>query len=75
MADDTGFSVGAGDLYGLYVNSDLMNGSSHPCETFENVSLSYRLDFRILELEFWGLDEECADLLKLLTIKKSFLTQ
>ena len=60
--------------YGLYVNSDLMNGNSYPCDTFDNVSLSHQIDFRILELELWGLDEECANMLKMLTIKKSLFT-
>lgn len=41
--------------FGLWLDGDLHHGGSHPCETFNNESLSPRGDFCVQDLEVWGL--------------------
>ncbi|XP_068556158.1 TLD domain-containing protein 2 [Anas acuta] len=48
--------VGGGSgRFGLWLDGDLHHGGSHPCETFNNESLSPRGDFCVQDLEVWGL--------------------
>ncbi|NXN66308.1 TLDC2 protein, partial [Himantopus himantopus] len=48
--------VGGGSgRFGLWLDGDLHHGGSHPCETFDNETLSPREEFCIQDLEVWGL--------------------
>ncbi|XP_009998161.1 PREDICTED: TLD domain-containing protein 2 [Chaetura pelagica] len=40
---------------GLWLDGDLHHGGSRPCDTFDNETLSPREEFRVQELEVWGL--------------------
>ncbi|KFO79467.1 TLD domain-containing protein 2, partial [Cuculus canorus] len=47
--------VGGGSgRFGLWLDRDLHHGGSHPCETFNNETLSRREEFCIQDLEVWG---------------------
>ncbi|KAJ6223366.1 hypothetical protein RDWZM_001911 [Blomia tropicalis] len=49
------FSVGAGEgNFGLWLDGDLYHGSSHPCKTFGNTTLSSGEDFVVKSIECWG---------------------
>ncbi|CAK56645.1 unnamed protein product (macronuclear) [Paramecium tetraurelia] len=75
MADETGFSIGAGDKYGLFVSSSFSKGESNPSETFDNEVLSSEVNFQIQEFEVWGLDEEAVHQLKFQDQKRSLFTK
>ncbi|XP_063206148.1 TLD domain-containing protein 2 isoform X3 [Chroicocephalus ridibundus] len=48
--------VGGGSgRFGLWLDGDLHHGGSHPCETFDNETLSPREEFCVQDLEVWGL--------------------
>ncbi|XP_017461038.1 PREDICTED: oxidation resistance protein 1-like [Rhagoletis zephyria] len=48
-------SVGAGEgNFGLWLDGDLYHGSSHPCKTFGNQTLSSEEDFVVKSIESWG---------------------
>ncbi len=49
-----GISIGCGDRYGLYIKHDLLNGTSHPSQTFNNQVLSKKNEFDInfIEVKF-----------------------
>ncbi|KAM9260571.1 TLD domain-containing protein 2 [Cariama cristata] len=48
--------VGGGSgRFGLWLDGDLHHGGSHPCETFNNETLSSREEFCVQDLEVWGL--------------------
>lgn len=57
FADSDGIVVGAGDRFGLFVKKDLLAGTSHCCDTFENDVLSEGHDFEIRFIEIWACDE------------------
>ncbi|NXY76739.1 TLDC2 protein, partial [Glareola pratincola] len=47
--------VGGGSgRFGLWLDGDLHHGGSHPCETFDNETLSPREEFCVQDLEVWG---------------------
>jgi len=55
MSSDS-LAVGCGDTgYGLWLDSDLVQGSSAPCETFGNPILSSAETFECMCVEVWGL--------------------
>ncbi|NXV23781.1 TLDC2 protein, partial [Cepphus grylle] len=41
--------------FGLWLDGDLHHGGSHPCETFDNETLSPREEFCVQDVEVWGL--------------------
>ncbi|CAD8048322.1 unnamed protein product [Paramecium primaurelia] len=55
LCDTDGLAVGCGDKYGLFINSDLSNGYSCHCETFDNDVLSKNNKFVIERLEIWSI--------------------
>jgi len=55
FSNDDHISLGAGDGHsGLYLDANLCNGSSSPCDTFNNEVLSSEKDFKIIDVELWG---------------------
>ncbi|XP_062320734.1 nuclear receptor coactivator 7 [Osmerus eperlanus] len=44
---------GGGGSFGLWLDSDLYQGSSFACSTFQNQQLSSKQDFKVLALEVW----------------------
>ncbi|OPJ70710.1 TLD domain-containing protein 2 [Patagioenas fasciata] len=46
---------GGSGRFGLWLDGDLHHGGSHPCETFDNETLSPREQFCVQDLEVWGL--------------------
>ncbi|NXJ86687.1 TLDC2 protein, partial [Trogon melanurus] len=46
---------GGSGRFGLWLDGDLHHGGSHPCETFDNETLSPREEFCVQDLELWGL--------------------
>ncbi|CAD8056809.1 unnamed protein product [Paramecium sonneborni] len=55
LCDVDGLAVGCGDKYGLFINSDISNGYSCHCETFNNEILSKYNKFIIERLEIWSI--------------------
>jgi len=54
-SNDDHISLGAGDGHsGLYLDANLCNGSSAPCDTFNNEVLSTEKEFKIIDVELWG---------------------
>jgi len=47
-------SVGGGNHFSLWLDSDFMNGSSNSSETFGNPTLSSMEDFQVSIVEVWG---------------------
>jgi len=56
LSKDNFISLGSGNRgrFGLWIDEDLLYGSSNPCETFNNEPLSYDLDFKVLAIEVWS---------------------
>ena len=65
-------AMGSGGHFGLFLDADLLHGSSGPCETFGNVCLSRQRpggvaregdtpvgEFQCAVLEVWGMDHSC----------------
>jgi len=42
--------------FGLFIDSELLNGSTGHCETFNNKSLTKKEDFKIYGMEIWTLE-------------------
>lgn len=40
---------------GLHIDKSMINGSSHPCKTYENESLTENEHFKVKNMEIWGL--------------------
>ncbi|THH01682.1 hypothetical protein EW145_g6872 [Phellinidium pouzarii] len=62
LCDTDGFSFGGGEgHYGLYINSSLIEGTTHPCPTFDNECLAQgtrrgrMVTFECVGLEVWGI--------------------
>eukprot|EP01121_Diplochlamys_sp_Union-15-3_P000017 TRINITY_DN10011_c0_g1_i1.p1 TRINITY_DN10011_c0_g1~~TRINITY_DN10011_c0_g1_i1.p1 ORF type:complete len:228 (-),score=52.68 TRINITY_DN10011_c0_g1_i1:64-711(-) len=48
-------AVGGGEgKFGLWINEDLTQGSSYPCQTFSNESLGSSEEFEVSFLEIWA---------------------
>ncbi|PAN24882.1 hypothetical protein PAHAL_4G259100 [Panicum hallii] len=47
-------AMGGGGHFALYLDGDLLNGSSSTSETFNNPCLSYTQEFKIKDVELWG---------------------
>lgn len=47
-------ALGGGSHFALYLDSDLLSGSSSNSETFDNQCLSHSEDFAVKEVELWG---------------------
>ncbi|KAL5527993.1 hypothetical protein ACEPAG_6794 [Sanghuangporus baumii] len=63
FCDTDGFSFGGGDgHYGLYVDASLVEGTTHPCPTFDNECLAHgerkgrMVAFDAVGLEVWAID-------------------
>ncbi|XP_020575700.1 oxidation resistance protein 1 [Phalaenopsis equestris] len=48
------FAMGGGGHFALYLDVDLLNGSSYQSETFGNPCLAHSEDFKVKEVELWG---------------------
>ena len=48
-----GIGMGADPHFGLFIESDLDKGSTHPCKTFSNEALSSQNHFTIKKMEIW----------------------
>lgn len=67
MCNEEGLHVGADERYhiiskirpAITIHYELLRGSSFPCETFKNDILAGDYNFKIIEMEFWGLSENC----------------
>jgi len=58
MIENNRIIMGGGSgIFGLYLDEDLLTGSTHPCETFENQVLSSSSHFKTVGLELWAFDE------------------
>ncbi|KAK3131991.1 hypothetical protein QOZ80_6AG0514290 [Eleusine coracana subsp. coracana] len=47
-------AMGGGGHFALYLDEDLLNGSSSTSETFNNPCLSHTEDFKVKDVELWG---------------------
>ncbi|KAI3794529.1 hypothetical protein L1987_37161 [Smallanthus sonchifolius] len=47
-------ALGGGNHFALYLDNDLLNGSSLASETYGNSCLSHTQDFEVKEIELWG---------------------
>ncbi|XP_010937456.1 uncharacterized protein [Elaeis guineensis] len=47
-------ALGGGGHFALYLDGDLLNGSSSTSETFGNSCLAHSEDFEVKEVELWG---------------------
>ncbi|XP_071707326.1 oxidation resistance protein 1 [Rutidosis leptorrhynchoides] len=47
-------ALGGGNHFALYLDSDLLNGSSLASETYGNSCLSHTQEFEVKEIEMWG---------------------
>ncbi|XP_073155613.1 uncharacterized protein [Henckelia pumila] len=47
-------ALGGGSHFALYLDGDLLNGSSSSSETYGNPCLSHSQDFEVKEIELWG---------------------
>jgi hypothetical protein len=54
LARDDGIAIGGGNHFGIWLDSNLRNGSSLECQTFDSPSLSSQMDFRCMALELWA---------------------
>ncbi|KAK7247423.1 hypothetical protein RIF29_42306 [Crotalaria pallida] len=47
-------AIGGGGHFALYLDGDLLNGSSSVSETYGNPCLAHSQDFEVKEIELWG---------------------
>ena len=43
-------------IFGLWLDEDLLSGTTQPCETFDNPVLSYESHFKVFGMELWAFD-------------------
>lgn len=55
--EDTIALGGGSGKFALWLDQDLMRGSSAPCDTFLNSTLSYQEDFKPVIVEVWGFND------------------
>jgi len=55
--DFFGFGGGTEGKFGLWLDSDFNHGSSHPCDTYMNPTLSKEPDFICKGVEIWGFSD------------------
>ena len=55
--EDTIALGGGSGKFGLWLDADLLQGSSAPCDTFLNSTLSCQEDFKPMIVEVWGFDD------------------
>ncbi|KAG0471659.1 hypothetical protein HPP92_016205 [Vanilla planifolia] len=48
------FAMGGGSHFALYLEADLLSGSSYKSETFGNSCLAHSENFKVKEIELWG---------------------
>ena len=53
MFNDLAIAMGGGGSFSFYLDRDLFNGSSGPCETFGSPMLSSKEKFTCVDLEVW----------------------
>ncbi|XP_030506619.2 uncharacterized protein LOC115721694 [Cannabis sativa] len=51
---DNLLALGGGGNFALYLDGDLLNGTSGPCETFGNMCLAHNQEFELKNVELWG---------------------
>lgn len=58
MIENNRLIMGGGSgIFGLWLDEDLLTGSTQPCETFGNRVLSHESHFKIFGMELWAFDE------------------
>jgi hypothetical protein len=60
--EDTIALGGGSGKFALWLDKDLMQGSSAPCETFLNSTLSYQEDFKPVIVEVWGFNDAMSSI-------------
>ncbi|XP_044404239.1 oxidation resistance protein 1 [Triticum aestivum] len=65
-------ALGGGGHFALYLDSDLLSGSSSNSETFNNQCLSHSPDFAVKDVELWGFvyPSRYEEMLKLCSTEK-----
>jgi hypothetical protein len=81
MANEEGLHIGADERYSdsrdrvrpaITIHHELLRGSSFSCETFGNDVLAGDYNYKIIEMEVWGLSENCEILQRALRQQTSF---
>lgn len=44
--------------YGLMIDTDVLNGSTHHCKTYENPDLTENHHFKVKNLEIWCFEDD-----------------
>lgn len=58
MIENNRIIMGGGSgIFGLWLDEDLLSGSTQPCETFDNEVLSAESHFKVFGMELWSFDE------------------
>lgn len=58
MIENNRLIMGGGQgIFGLWIDEDLLSGSTQPCETFDNEVIASASYFKIFGLELWGFDD------------------
>lgn len=57
LIENNRLSMGGGSgIFGLWLDEDLLSGTTQPCETFDNPVLSYESHFKVFGMELWAFD-------------------
>ncbi|KAE7998088.1 hypothetical protein FH972_002666 [Carpinus fangiana] len=54
LCSTNSLAIGGGGHFALYLDGDLLNGSSSVSETYGNPCLAHSKDFEVKEVELWG---------------------